>query len=240
VICGAIPTLYVKFHTALILLQNCSWVDDSHVVHTGDAPEDYTTSLVGNKSISWIKSILAAGPTHPPFFAWLGPHAPHLPSTPAPWYLDHPIGKIEAPRDSPYYNHSASDKHAFFPYEPAIGQGSHRGPGCSVKSINAEYSKRLRSLLSVDDIVVDLEKTLTAAGEWDNTFVVLLSDHGYSQGQFRLCSHKMQVYDHGTRVPALIRGPGIEPGLRLSAVIGMVDIAPTLLELAGGTAPESM
>ena len=36
-----------------------------------------------------------------------------------------------------------------------------------------------------------------------------LSDHGYSQGQFRLCSHKMQVYDHGTRVPALFRGPGI-------------------------------
>lgn len=37
-----------------------------------------------------------------------GPHAPHLPSTPAPWYADHPIGLNEAPRDTPYYNYSAN------------------------------------------------------------------------------------------------------------------------------------
>lgn len=50
----------------------------------------------------------------------------------------------------------------------------------------------------------------------------------------------MQVYDHGTRVPALFRGPGIQPGLQIDGVIGMVDIAPTILELAGGTVPPEM
>ena len=63
---------------------NCSWADDDTVVHTGALPQEYTTSLIGNKSIAWIKKVLASGPTHPPFFAWLGPHAPHLPATPAP------------------------------------------------------------------------------------------------------------------------------------------------------------
>ena len=157
---------------------NCSWADDEAVVHTGDAPADYTTSIVGNKTMAWLRSVLAKGPTHPPFFAWVGPHAPHLPSTPAPWYADHPIGKIEAPRDTPYYNYSAEDKHAYYPYEPPIAPSDTNadafksGAGCSVDSINAEYGKRLRSLLSVDDIIVELEATLRAAGEWANTFVV--------------------------------------------------------------------
>ena len=55
------------------------------VIHTGSEPADYTTSLVGNTSLEWIKSIVSQGKDHPPFFAYLGPHAPHLPSTPAPW-----------------------------------------------------------------------------------------------------------------------------------------------------------
>jgi len=118
--------------------------------------------------------------------------------------------------------------------------GAAGGGGCSVASIDAEYSKRLRSLLSVDDIVLALEKTLKEAGEFENTYMLFFSDHGYSQGQFRLCSHKMQVYDHGARVPALIRGPGIAPGMQLSAITAMADVAPTLIELAGGTAPLAM
>ena len=55
---------------------------------TGDTPEEYTTSLMGNATLRWLKSVLeGAGPSGEkrPFFAWIGPHAPHLPSTPAKW-----------------------------------------------------------------------------------------------------------------------------------------------------------
>ena len=43
---------------------------------------------------------------------------------------------------------------------------------------------------------------------------------GYSQGQFRLPTHKMQVYENVLRVPFLIKGPGITPGtqVRIHAV----------------------
>jgi hypothetical protein len=91
-ISGLPPGVDRQFMMCTHTFFNCSWADDETVVHTGDAPEDYTTSIVGNKTIDWIKSVVAKGPTHPPFFAWVGPHAPHLPSTPAPWYADHPIG----------------------------------------------------------------------------------------------------------------------------------------------------
>ena len=59
-------------------------------------------------------------------------------------------------------------------------------------------------------------------------------DHGYNLGQFRVDSDKTMVYDHGTRVPALIKGPGIAPGSVLPIVTSMADLTPTLVELAGG------
>ena len=221
------------------------WVDQATLVHTGDdanapaggAPytSNYTTSVMGNQSVAWIENVLAMGPTHPPFFAWIGPHAPHLPATPAPWYEAHPIGLNTAPRDDPYYNYSGRDKHAFIATEPILTAADAEG-------IDVEYAKRLRSLLSVDDMVAGVAAVLQAHGEWDNTFVIYTSDHGYSLGQFRIPSHKMQVYDHGVRVPALVRGPGIAPGSELAALSTMADVAPTILELAAGAGavPASM
>merc|ERR1712070_854770 len=52
-------------------------------------------------------------------------------------------------------------------------------------------------------------------------------------------SHKMQVYDHNTRVPFIIKGPGIQKGSQLSMPTSMVDVAPTVLELAGAAGSPS-
>eukprot|EP01052_Picozoa_sp_SAG31_P018212 SAG31_NODE_1281_length_9019_cov_4.758072_4_plen_199_part_00 len=59
---------------------------------------------------------------------------------------------------------------------------------------------------------------------------------GYNLGQFRVDSDKTMVYDHVTRVPFLIKGPGIAPGQVLTHVASMADVSPTLLELVAGTA----
>ena len=50
----------------------------------------------------------------------------------------------------------------------------------------------------------------------------------------------MLPYDTDLRVPAMIRGPGITPGSSMSAVVGNVDITPTLLTLAGIEPPSVM
>ena len=52
--------------------------------------ENYTTSVVGNVSIEWIRKVVkgTAGPS-PPFFAYVAPKAAHEPFNPAPWYRDH-------------------------------------------------------------------------------------------------------------------------------------------------------
>ena len=93
--------------------------------------------------------MVETGPDHPPFFAYLGPHAPHKPSQPAPWYADHPIANTPLVK-GPYYNYLATGKHAFLPREPLISAEDEA-------SIKYEHGMRLKTLLSVtatDDIVL--------------------------------------------------------------------------------------
>ena len=216
---------------------------------TGDSPAEYTTSLIGNATLRWIRSIVEANKPQQeqgrrPFFAWIGPHAPHLPSTPAPWYMDHPVGNLSVIRE-PNYGVLGGDKHAFYPQEPVISApgdpGVHAGNSDEEK-IQDEYSKRMRSMLSVDDIVRDVREYLSEQNEWNNTIMVFLSDHGYTLGGFRVDSHKMQVYDHVTRVPFLLHAPGMLAGgatqqpQELGIPVAMVDVAPTLLAFAAGGA----
>jgi hypothetical protein len=77
-------------------------------------------------------------------------------------YADHPIGLLTAPRNTPYYNYSGLDHHPLVAAQPPLSDADAAG-------IDAEYSKRMRSLLSVDDIVVALHELLVEFDEWNNT-----------------------------------------------------------------------
>lgn len=202
------------------------------VYKSGKNPEDYTTSVIGNKTIEWMRSIIESGPDHPPFFAYMGPHAPHLPSTPPPYQVDPELAKIPVPTLDPYYGFLGADKHSFLATEPIINADD-------FAAIQDEHTKRLQSLVAVDDIVRGVAEYLTQAGEWDNTYFFYTSDHGYSLGQFRVDSHKTQVYDHNTRVPMIIRGPGVVAG-EMPAIASMADLAPTIVDLALGVRDEYM
>lgn len=196
------------------------------VVHSGQKPEDYTTTMVGNASLRWLQSVIAQGPDHPPFFAFLGPHAPHLPSTPPPYPVDPKIAEIPVPID-PIYGELGSDKHSFLAKEPVINQQDKL-------AIQTEHTHRLQSLVAVDDVVRQVVEYLKSAGEWDNTYFFYTSDHGYNLGQFRVDSHKTMVYDHNLRVPMIVGGPGIAKGSVFPFVTSMVDLGPTMLELSDG------
>eukprot|EP01047_Picozoa_sp_COSAG01_P006154 COSAG01_NODE_220_length_21453_cov_118.998361_15_plen_179_part_00 len=102
------------------------------------------------------------------------------------------------------------------------------------------YTNVLMSLLSVDDIVKELFKILTAtpAGgghtAWDNTVWLYTSDHGVSMGQFRIPCVKRQVYESNTRIPSFVKAPGVAADpLGRYELVSHVDAAPTLLGLAG-------
>jgi N-acetylglucosamine-6-sulfatase len=102
------------------------------------------------------------------------------------------------------------------------------------------YEKQLESLRSVDDGVKQVIQTLGQMGRLRNTYVLFVSDNGFFFGEHRLLGGKFLAYESATHLPFLIRGPGIEQGSSTGELAANIDIAPTLLQLAGAEADKSI
>jgi arylsulfatase A-like enzyme len=102
------------------------------------------------------------------------------------------------------------------------------------------WQKQLDSLRSIDDGVRLVLETLGATGRLRNTYVIFTSDNGFFFGEHRLLGGKFLSYEPATHLPLLIRGPGIKPGTSTGEFAMNIDIAPTVLELAGATADKSI
>ncbi len=72
---------------------------------------------------------------------------------------------------------------------------------------------------------------LKAQGLWENTAIVITGDHGEGFGERGVVAHGYHLYPAQTKVPFVVRVPGIEPN-RQSAPVSHVDLAPTLANLA--------
>ena len=74
----------------------------------------------------------------------------------------------------------------------------------------------------------------------DQTLTAVLSDHGESLGEHGEHTHGVFLYDATLRIPFIMAGPGIPAGVRVKQQARTIDFLPTLLELLGGRAPESV
>ncbi len=102
------------------------------------------------------------------------------------------------------------------------------------------YQKALESLRSIDDGVQQIVNTLGASGRLRNTYIIFTSDNGFFYGEHRLTGGKFLAYEPSTHLPFLMRGPGIKPGTSTGELAANIDIAPTILELAGVEADKSI
>jgi arylsulfatase A-like enzyme len=91
----------------------------------------------------------------------------------------------------------------------------------------------LESLLSVDDAVSQVMTTLRDSGELANTLVIFTSDNGFMHGEHRIRAAKVFAYEPSIKVPLIMRGPGVPAGLRTTAPVANIDLAPTILAAAG-------
>jgi N-acetylglucosamine-6-sulfatase len=116
-------------------------------------------------------------------------------------------------------------------------------PYLSLNDIHAYrvyYQKALASLRAVDDGVKTVLDTLGSQHRLRNTYVIFTSDNGFFYGEHRLTGGKFLAYEPATHLPLLIRGPGIKPGTATGQLASHVDLAPTILELAGVQADKSV
>jgi arylsulfatase A-like enzyme len=96
----------------------------------------------------------------------------------------------------------------------------------------------LRTLLALDDSVGSIVATLQNQGLAESTYVVFVGDNGMFLGEHRL-GDKRLMYEESIRVPFLVAGPRVVVR-RSSALVLNLDLAPTLLALAGVAIPGSM
>ena len=83
---------------------------------------------------------------------------------------------------------------------------------------------------------------LKAEGRWENTILVIASDHGYPAGSHRrmpgLANDAPHIHPFATRVPLMFVWPGHIEGQRIGTPVSMIDVLPTLLDLTGLPQPQ--
>jgi N-acetylglucosamine-6-sulfatase len=201
-----------------------------------ERPRRYQTDVLARRAVSIVER--RARGSKPLFMAvnFLAPH--HESRTvqrktgllvrPAPRHRNaFPSGTLA--RRASFNEADVSDKPRFLRRRRALTAGA-------IARITQDARARRTALLAVDEAVARIVGALRDTGELDETYVVFTSDNGYMQGEHRVRSGKMLPYDPSTHVPLLIRGPGI-PERRVSGeLVANIDLAPTLIELAGARA----
>ncbi|MFT5299515.1 MAG: arylsulfatase A-like enzyme [Mariniblastus sp.] len=172
-----------------------------------------------------------------PFFLYVAPLAPHKPAGKTAMLqkeyeqLGRSPGKAIRIRPTPDLNEpDVSDK----PAHLQIPMHAHD----VMESLHEEHRKRVVSMKSVDDMLGRIRQAVREAGVADNTYIFLTSDHGYQLGHNRMIAKKMP-YHRNTLVPMYVAGPGVHHG-ESSHLLAQIDLVPTFLELAGGSAPVAL
>lgn len=200
--------------------------------HGGE--DDYTTAIVGNTSLAWIKKV---APLDKPFFAYIAPKACHEEFAPAQWYKDHWDASWPATEPRPAsWNasfESRADHHHAIAVAPLITP-------LAARQITMVFKDRWRVLMSVDDVIDTVVTEIDNQGLIDCTYFFYSSDHGFQLGEFNMPFDKRHVYDFDTRIHLLVRGPGVKAGSTFAHLATNVDFAPTWLGLAGIDAPADM
>lgn len=100
---------------------------------------------------------------------------------------------------------------------------------------------RLQTLAAVDDGVGKIFAALAETGQLDRTLIVLAGDNGYFYGEHGLSVERRLAYEEGIRMPLLMSYPAlIAPGQQLDPMVLNIDLAPTVLALAGVPAPAAV
>lgn len=198
-------------------------------IPNGEMPDEYFAS--------WGEAKLAAD-YDKPFFLALGFVRPHVPFTaPAEFFEFFKEDSIQIPdvpdqemSDIPVYGKSMAlgflpggDHHTVLDMGPEYWADLVRSYLASIAFVDAQVGRVLDAL----------EKSPYA----DNTIVVLWSDHGQNLGE-KLMWRKMNLWEEASHVPLLIHETGRKKGQTVDVPVSLLDLYPTLVELAGFKVPE--
>jgi arylsulfatase A-like enzyme len=187
---------------------------------------DFDAEVFANVTIDFLKN----RPAGKPFLAYVAFKTPHDPRlVPEKFHKMYDAAKVTLPPNfmpqHPFDNGDLKlrdEMLAKFPRTPA--------------EIREHIAAYYAATTATDEQIGRLLKTLEELGLAENTVVVFAGDNGLAVGQHGLMG-KQNLYEHSSRVPLVMRGPGIPKGKRSEALCQLHDICPTLAAMAGVKPP---
>jgi N-acetylglucosamine-6-sulfatase len=212
--------------------------ENGTVVQYGDESSDFKQDVITAKANAFLAR---NAPAPDPFFLFVGYTAPHG-AGPEP--NPQPPGDCDGEAPKPAPRHAAAFEFALPPRPPSYNEAEVADKPADIRAmppfdseteakINRNYRCALESLLSVNEGVELLLRTLRRNGELRNTVVMFTSDNGFFFGEHRIKGGKRRFYEESSRVPLMIRGPGIPAGTVVRELVVNADLAPTIVELTG-------
>jgi len=188
--------------------------------------EDYADRYVGERA----RQYLSRYDRDQPWCCWVSFGGPH-----EPWDAPEPYASMYDPRDMPAPLDLPADWDggATRP-RGALDDRLASRPAPTAEEVAAMRANYAGNVSLIDDEIAGVIEVIEARGEWDNTVVVMSSDHGEMNGDFGLI-YKSQFLNSAARVPLLVRAPGrTTAGSVCTSPVEWFDIGPTLVEAAGG------
>ncbi|XP_061116040.1 arylsulfatase K [Conger conger] len=194
-------------------------------------------------AVEWIRKTAAS--LSQPFALYLGLNLPH------PYHTDSlgPTAGGSTFRTSPYwlkkvsYQNITVPKWLPFSEMHPVDYYSTYTKNCSgnfteqeVRDIRAFY---YAMCAEADAMLGEVVRALQVSGLLSSTVLLFTSDHGDLAMEHRQF-YKMSMFEGSSHVPLLLAGPGVKRGLQLPQPVSLVDIYPTLLDLAGIPAPAGL
>lgn len=205
----------------------------------------YITDILTDYAIQWIQK-----KRDKPFCLFLWHKAIHAPFTPAP--RDSAAFKDAMIPEYPNWYDDLEDKPKWLRrgwyygvhYQPWMESKEKPVPDKIIPhpwdSQNPKSMNYLRALLAVDKSVGNLRKCLDENNLLENTIIIYSSDNGFFLGAHQR-GDKRLMYEESLRIPLIVRYPKlIKPGSENSEMVLNIDVAPTLIEMAGGQTPKDM
>ncbi|MHC4562270.1 MAG: sulfatase family protein [Planctomycetota bacterium] len=217
----------VKFHKQKF--------EGEEYVETSMPEEFHQTTWCAEKAINFIE---ACGKFDDrPWLFSVNFFDPHHPFDPPAEYLQRHLDMVD---DIPLPNYVPGELDNKPPFQDSDGHGAYASKHAFDRDHISERTHRLIRAAYwamcdlIDTQVGRMLEALERTGQLDNTIVIYTSDHGEMLGDHGIYLKGPYFYDPAVHVPLIVSMPSkITKGVRSTAMVELVDLAPTLMEAAG-------
>jgi arylsulfatase A-like enzyme len=226
-----------KCDTALFDVYYPEKRDHYYRLTEGGTVHKHLTDRIGDKAVRFINT----APEDKPFCLSLSFHAPHAEDHSPRQYI------WPATEDTLYSNVRIpgpvmSDSMYFTGLPEGVQEGFNRARWYWRFDTPEKYQEMVkgyyRMISGIDRVVGEIRQALDESGKADNTIIILMGDNGYFLGE-RQIAGKWLMYEQALRVPLIIYSPFDDTGRVIEDMALNIDIAPTILDIAGVPVPEN-